>query len=267
MLLAPGLAAQRGVSGVVREDSTKRPLIGITVVIEALNRQTTTDAQGRYTLADLPVGSHMVLARQPGWVPSAAVADVKDGAMQARDFSMSRAPVNLDTLVIKDQRSFGVGLAGFEDRRRKGFGKFIDSTELRSRDYRAMGDLLRSISGVSLANPPYCGQPFARGTQRLVRRYNCIDNRSYLVAMGGPMCAMQVMLDGVSFIPGKKIDNEEPPSDPPNDWTSTIDIASVPLRDVTAIEVYRRNGEVPMEYRSNSTECGLILLWTRRGAR
>jgi hypothetical protein len=194
------------------------------------------------------------------------MVEVKDGAIQVRDFALTRSPVNLDTVVTTDRRrSLGIGLEGFEERRRKGFGKFIDSTELNSKEYRTLTDLLRTISGVSLVSPPYCGQPYAEGTRRLQRRYNCIDDHSYRVAMGGNLCAMQVMLDGTQFIPGKKIDNGEPAADPTHDWRSTMDIATVPLRDVTAIEVYRRNGEVPMEYRGNETECGMIMLWTRRG--
>jgi hypothetical protein len=159
----------------------------------------------------------------------------------------------------------GIGLEGFEERQRKGFGKFIDSTELNSKEYRTLTDLLRTVSGVALVSPPYCGQPYAEGTRRLQRRYNCIDDRSYRVAMGANLCAMQVMLDGTQFIPGKKIDNAEPPTDPTHDWRSTMDIATVPLRDVTAIEIYRRNGEVPMEFRGNETECGMVMIWTRRG--
>lgn len=35
------------------------------------------------------------------------------------------------------------------------------------------------------------------------------------------------------------------------------------VHSLEAVEVYRSNGMVPIEYQAVGTECGVVLLWTR----
>ncbi|MEO7458399.1 MAG: carboxypeptidase-like regulatory domain-containing protein [Gemmatimonadaceae bacterium] len=264
-------SAQGGaVTGVVREDSTNRPVAGAEVVIEKLRRQTTTDGEGKYLLGDLPAGTQVMLVRRIGYQPASAIAVVNRGETRTKDVTLTRTAAQLDTVKVVDRtKSLGIGLAGYEDRRRLGFGHFIDSTFLSNNEHRLLGDVMREISGVSLRNPPFCGQPYGTtvSERRMVRRINCVSARHYLVMTTAADCAIQIMVDGNVFVPGRRIDTDEPPRDPSNDWTTTYDISNFAISDLIAAEVYRRSADVPMEYRGYGTDCGLVLLWTRRGRR
>ncbi|MFN2316623.1 MAG: carboxypeptidase regulatory-like domain-containing protein, partial [Gemmatimonadales bacterium] len=52
------LAGQSVMIGIVRDDSTGRPLPGVEVLLSRTPHATVTNAAGRYTLADLPAGNH-----------------------------------------------------------------------------------------------------------------------------------------------------------------------------------------------------------------
>ena len=267
VLTASRGSAQGSLAGVVKEDSTGRVVAGAVVAIEKARRQATTDEAGRYLLADLPVGTHVMQVRRLGYVPASAIGIVAAGETRTKDITLTRSPQALDTVKVSDSRKqLGVGLAGFEDRKRLGFGHFIDSTFLKENEHRKLADIFRNIQGVELKNPPFCGQPYSVGIVRAIRRINCVSSRQHLVALGGELCAIQVMVDGAVYIPGKHIDTDEPPRDPSNDWTTTYDISSFQVSDLIAMEVYRRSA-VPMEYRGHDTDCGLVLLWTKRGRR
>jgi len=75
--MAPALAQQLGsISGVVR-DTSGRPLPGVTVdVVGGVAtevRKLVTDAEGRYSVSDLPVGAYMLTFRLPGFATESQI--------------------------------------------------------------------------------------------------------------------------------------------------------------------------------------------------
>ncbi|WP_240731690.1 carboxypeptidase-like regulatory domain-containing protein [Hymenobacter radiodurans] len=70
MLLAtfPTLAQSTGVlTGTVRDRKTQESLPGVTVILEGTNLGAASDAEGRYRLTDIPVGSYNVRASIIGY--------------------------------------------------------------------------------------------------------------------------------------------------------------------------------------------------------
>src|SRR5574339_1082937 len=63
------LGAQAAITGTIKEDSSKAKLSGIEVVIQSLDRKATTDTAGRFTLAGLAHGVHILLVRGIGYQP------------------------------------------------------------------------------------------------------------------------------------------------------------------------------------------------------
>ena len=123
-----------------------------------------------------------------------------------------------------------------------------------------MADLFRAYSSIKVITPPLC-RPIGERTE------NCIRGSSSRVALGAGIgfCGMQVLLDGAPLSRGGPIDNSASGrGDPAHNWEAAFDLTSISLGSLTAIEVYPRASEVPMEYRDVGTECGLVLLWTRR---
>src|SRR5438105_3832687 len=60
---APGV-----LTGVVRDEATQKPVSNAVVAVEALRRQVTTDAEGRFRLADVTAGVRMVTVRRLGYL-------------------------------------------------------------------------------------------------------------------------------------------------------------------------------------------------------
>ncbi len=62
-------AATATVTGQVRHATTMKPMREVAVTIEGTSLVAVTDAQGRFSIADVPSGTHHVVISQPGFVP------------------------------------------------------------------------------------------------------------------------------------------------------------------------------------------------------
>ncbi|HEY9519532.1 MAG TPA: carboxypeptidase-like regulatory domain-containing protein [Gemmatimonadales bacterium] len=247
LALAAPLSAQVPVSGVVREDGTGRPLALVLVSIEGTQPADTTDSAGRFRL-DAPAGTRIALFRLIGYRPlrlrlqlakgdsATANADlVRESAQQLEPIETRAAPA----------APRGVGVDAFEERRRLGFGKFIDSTELRRSEGRRLTDLLRGVPGVRMMY--YVEDP----ARPWVFEWRAVAGRKE--SADGTPCWMSVVFDGSPIYRSGSLTR------PPDFHRDLFEIASL-----EAVEVYRSPAEVPQEYGGASEQCGLILLWSRR---
>lgn len=241
--------AQASVTGFVR-DSAGRPLAGATVAIEALSLRTTSDASGQYRLADVPAGLRLLRTRALGYQPVATMVRVETDATTRHDVVMEKTPQYLDTVVVRERRQVaGVGLAAFAERQRLGFGKFFDTTFLRKNEHRRVPDVLASVPGMRTIRPP--ATPCAPGTPRCF--IPPLNMRVAVSTRLGKQCTMAVMLDGAMVSNGTD-----------GDWESAFDLNMIQTSTLAAIEVYRSAAEVPGEFNSARSQCGVLVLWTRR---
>ena len=247
LALAAPLVAQVTVSGVVREDGTGRPLATVQVIIEGTQRADTTDSAGRFRL-DAPAGTRIALFRLIGYRPlrlrlqlvkgdsTTANADlVRETAQQLEPIETKAAPT----------APRGVGVEAFEERRRLGFGKFIDSTELRRSGNRRLSDILRGVPGLRMMY--YVEDP----QKPWIFEWRAVAGRKQ--SPGGEPCWMSVVFDGSPIYRSGSL------SRPPDFHRDFYEVSSL-----QAVEVYRSPAEVPQEYGGASEQCGLILLWSRR---
>ena len=247
LALAGPLPAQVTISGVVREDGTGRPLAAVQVIIEGTQHTDTTDSAGRYRL-EARAGTRIALFRLIGYRPlrlrlqlvkgdsTTANADlVRETAQQLEPIETKAAPA----------APRGVGVEALEERRRLGFGKFIDSTELRRSGNRRLTDLLRGVPGVRMIYVvPDPSRPWDF-------EWRAASGRKQNPA--GEPCWMSVVFDGSPIYRAGSL------SRPPNFHRELFEVSSL-----EAIEVYRSPAEVPQEYGGSSEQCGLLLLWSRR---
>jgi hypothetical protein len=243
-------------AGVVREDSTGRPIAGAEVAVEALKRQTLTDAEGRFRLTDVAAGVRVVNVRRLGYSATAITVQILPGEIVEKTFALRQSALALDTVKVAETHRPLTGRLAFSDRRARGFGRFMDSTELRRVPDLKLSTLLTSELGIIPVMPPVC---YLTG-----RRNNCVGSQSARVAVGRGLCALKVMLDGMVVGVGGEIDNAEAHPDPRHNWYTAFDVSTLNSGGLEKVELYRRESEIPPEYQSNDTQCGLLILWTRQ---
>ena len=147
--------AQAVMSGVVREDSSGRALAGVEVLIEGTKHKAATDNAGRYVLGDLPTGPRVALFRFVGYRPlRVRLSLTKGDTVLANAVLVPEGIQRLDPVVVSGapDQPRGLGFEAFEERRRLGFGKFLDSTTLRRYDGRAIASVLGSSFGIRMLN-------------------------------------------------------------------------------------------------------------------
>jgi hypothetical protein len=212
------------VSGEIRgEDGA--PLGAARVRIWGRGRETVTNEDGRFTL-EVPPGSHTLEARAMGYVPLHLAIDVIPGAPARHDLTMQDVATVVDTVRVLGRRSRdGASPGGFEYRRSRGYGTFLDADEIERRAPAQFSDLLRTVNGVLVGE--------AAG-----------GNGVHMFGSGkNDRCEPLVVIDGMT-VPLESMHIDE----------------LIPAHVVRAVEVYPRRLEAPPEYQS--FECGTIVVWT-----
>lgn len=183
----------------------------------------------------------------------------------ARAQAGSPPPAKLDTVKTTD-RAPGrvlVGRDAFDERRYRGFGHFYDSTELSKRSVAHLDGLLQGENGLAVVRPPICTPP-GPAMNPNIHHNNCVTSSAARVAVTRGFCAMKLLLDGRVLSDGGEIDTRDTNFDRRHNWMTVLDLDTVDLGSMEKIEVYRRSEEIPLEFKGNDTECGLIVLWSRR---
>ena len=225
--LLRGKGRVRGrVSGV-----TRRPIAGARVTVWGTGIETTTNADGEFTLGNLPEGTHTLEVRAVGFAPAQQPVDIIQGTPGAAEIELANLAITLDTVKVVAQRVYTSPLrAQIEHRMRSGLGHFIDEKEIERRRPIYVTDLLRTIPGVMVVPSRYGGDDvLMRGGSGL----------------GSGLCRPDLIIDGV------RVTND--PLFPIN--------ALVLVSEVRTVEVYPRQAFVPGEFQSLSG-CGALVIWT-----
>jgi TonB-dependent Receptor Plug Domain len=219
-------------------------LAGVEVLIEGLAAHTLTGPDGRFLLPSAPPGRHVVLFRAVGFRFVREIVSVTTGDTAWVSPTLVRSALPLEPIVVTGTplRPRGLGMEGFEERRKLGFGFFIDSAYLRRNEHRNLSDVLRAANGIIIV-PADVHRHWAGSGRRFTRN--------------GLPCAMQVFVDGVAL--NRAI---APEAGGVGNPVYLEDLAQI--HDIEAIEVYRGAAEVPVEYGGAGAGCGGILIWLRR---
>ena len=231
--VASPLAAQAVFGGTVRDDSTSAPLAGVEVLVEGSDARTITDNAGRFQLEVSP-GNRVTLFRLIGFRPYRLRATFAKGDSVIREVYLIReGAVQLDPLEVTGRPAGPpqIGRGGFEERKRLGIGRFLDSVPLRRAGGRRLSEVLRS-TGVRIVfdrNKAYASSPTRGGN-----------------------CWVNVILDGVTIFRADR--HDEPPDLAQEFRTESLE----------SIEYYRSPAETPIEFGGANADCGVLVLWTRR---
>jgi TonB-dependent starch-binding outer membrane protein SusC len=99
--LARASAAQQGtVTGQVTDKSNQRPVSGAQVLIVGTTLQGLTTREGRYTITNVPTGTHQVQLRMIGFSTTTRSVTVAGGQTATADFALTPGAVPLDAVIV-----------------------------------------------------------------------------------------------------------------------------------------------------------------------
>jgi Carboxypeptidase regulatory-like domain len=267
-------AASQRLHGRLLDVVTEQPLAGgiISLLYEDGTRlvSTTTDERGAYRLRAPRAGRFLVEARRIGyetWLDGPidlAAGDDWDTLFRLSAIAIALPPVAVEGPAVTTEAYLrGVG---FYDRRRADFGYFLMREQIVARAAQRVSDLLAAMPGVRVV-------PGAAGLGR-----TGIEFSGSLLSVGP--CHPRVFVDGLMVIRGdarpRGLDVEGLPEEPATETGRALRQVERPEialddvvhpADIEALEVYRRGSQVPVRFggTSTSTQCGVLVIWTRRG--
>ena len=188
-----------------------------------------TNDSGVFRLATLPAGAIHVTARRLGFAPASTKLTLRGGATDSLVLSLTAVAIAIEGVTVEDEydaRSHRL-LAGFWERRARGFGNYITRDEIEKRDPHDFVDLVRMIPSVTVQT---------RGGRKVIR---------FARSTGRIDCPPQYFVDGM------RIENGSPDEFTPE--------------DVEAVELYSGPATTPPQFapRFNSYTCGAVVIWTR----
>ncbi|HEX5436438.1 MAG TPA: carboxypeptidase regulatory-like domain-containing protein [Gemmatimonadaceae bacterium] len=218
----------------VLEATTGNPLLSAEVRLLELGRSAHTDAQGLARFDAVPPGNYELAVRLIGYEPVAGRLTVHAGD------SIQTAVVLRPLTVLDTIRVVGHALSpqmrGFALRERKAFGHFLNAPLLK----REGG---RDLQTVLLAHLP-----------GLTQIWDDSSHRYQLASTRGP----QDFSGKPCFIDAIYIDDTRLP-DPP-------DLTFLHTDNLAGVEFYSASN-IPVQYRTPGSACGVLLFWTKFIAR
>ena len=275
VLVAAGLVSPsqgQVLRGRLLDLDTNQPIEGgvLTLIPEVGQRAVTavTGPDGTYVLEAPGPGRYFVEARRigyRGWVDGPVELGPADD--WETEYHLRTLPVQLDPVEVRGEASEYEALldrVGFYERQKADFGHFVTRDDIERRNPPKLTDLLNSIPGVRIMSS---GSGLGRAT---------VSFRGSVLSEGGA-CHPRVFVDGLLVIRGdariRGLDvygAREMASEAQGSGSKRPEIALddvVMPQDIEAVEVYRRGAEVPVKFggTSTSTQCGVIVVWTRKG--
>lgn len=230
-------AAQEGRAGVrivAREDGTGVPVTGAQVVVSGVGTVALSDSSGVARAGVVPPGIRLVKVMRVGYLPESFAVEFRPGETVEAEVDLQRAPLELEGLTVTERMpSRTLRDAGFYDRRRMGFGKFVGREEIDARRDGKLSSLMMNLPGVNVV---YC--PFPR----------CLQP-GYILIAGGTRLSASSNCRMVLYVDGVRVPNE--------------DIDRIRVQNLDGVEVYTRLGGIPVQFAGTDASCGVALLWSR----
>ena len=253
-LLPQSIPAQE-IVGLVLYNHTDTPVAFATVTLLDTGGEVvssiTSGSDGRFALKTPGAGAYSLHVEH---LSAFAMVDgpfeVVAGRNSVVTFHLVPQPIALEEIAVSvEGRSLSLGLAGFYERSRAGFGHFLGLQDIKARNPIRLADLVRSVPGVQYlegSNAGFSGFPVM--SYGLRSDLWMEDERA-----GSQPCLPRVFVDGVVVEPGGK-------SRAPSQGFDQL----VAVTDVAAMEVYRSPAEIPVRF-GGMTACGVIVIWTLTG--
>ena len=261
--VAFGLAIPKPASVLTGLVSDERglPVVGAAVTLPAMKQSVFSNDSGYYRLEGVPAGVIEVRVRQIGYRESSEVLTIPSGVGTVEHNVVLRSVATLDTIEV----TAGAGLRDFEENRRIGLGRFLGAADMEKMGHRRLPEILASIGVKSfrIGSRAWIGSSRSVRSMGLAsggRMSNCTTLEGYPVREAdrndpkknpGCGCFAQVWLDDVLLFSG-------------DERGEVPDINRLAPSSFEAIEYYQSAAQTPMRYSRLNSECGVLVLHTRR---
>ena len=190
-----------------------------------IGRAADTNWLGGARVRDIPPGTYTVVVRKPGCSPLVRMVEFKPATRV-------------------DQQ--------FEERRRAGFGTFIDAEEIAGAQGKSLATLLQAkSSGINIKQGSRAGAMYL-GASRGVATIGALPRADPFDPQSPRGCWVAVYLDGHRIFTPSTIGQQSAPN--LNDYDLTT---------LQGIEFYKGGATTPPELGGTGAMCGTLVLWTR----
>jgi len=239
MGVTPALGQQTGeIRGTVTEAGTGRQLAGVQILIEGRSIAVVTDAEGRFTMTNVPVGRTTLRARMIGYTTVDLALNVSAQLPATADFELHRAIIQLDQIVVTG--------TGREVERRK-LAAPVNVVNVEELTEAPVSDVAELLQG-KVAGGTVNATSAQGGTSGL------INFRGVTSVFGSQ--APVIYIDGV------RVDNDDATSGGTGGEQSSA-LADLVTTDIERVEV-TKGGAASTLYGSDAAT-GVIQIFTKRG--
>lgn len=214
-------------------DSAGSPLPGVEVWLRGSDLYTHTADNGGFRLPGAPPGAARVTVRRMGFEPTTFDLQLHAGQTDSLVVSLNMVATTLAGVTVEEERTTRSKrlLAGFWERRARGFGHYFTRDEIEARDPHEFTDIVRTTPGVSIST--INGRQSIRFSRNAGTRVDCPP---------------------LYWVDGMPVQNATPDEFPP--------------QDVEALEVYAGAATIPPQFAPRimtfgPRTCGAIVIWTR----
>jgi hypothetical protein len=210
-------------------DDKGKPLPRADVSLAGSRLKTVTGDSGTFALRDLPAGSQTIEVRKVGFAATDTALMLSSKSPVQFDMTLRAAPVTLSTVNINALREAALVRVGFEDRRKRGIGRYLTEDQVKNRGAMQLSDLMRMMPGFIVRQTRF-GQVILQGRGQSMMNRGCVV---YLV-------------------------DRMPIPDRP---LGSID-SFVKPDDIIGLEVYNP-AEAPADLVGAPMSCSVVVIWTR----
>jgi hypothetical protein len=212
-------------------DTIAMPVADAQVSVEGAAPVTTTNARGEFVLDSLPPGTQALVVRRVGFAPGRTIVDIAAGAPGRVALRLERAVPMLERVVVTAQTE-ALSRVGFEDRQKRGMGRFLGPEDIERMQPQLVTSALRSLPGLRVV---------PTGTGGFT-----VQN-----ARGGGGGCVTFWVDGAPF-------RELSPGDLDN---------AFPAHQIAAIESYQPGMTPPQFTSPGMSGCAAVVIWTQASVR
>jgi hypothetical protein len=258
-LAFPSGGVEAQVLGRVIDQANQGPVpnAGVALVDSAgtVRGQVVSDETGRFIMPIGMPGTYSVQVVALGYVANAVEEFVYQGQRIFLEVTVAPAPIETEGLeVVVESQQVHLVMAGFYDRQRMGGGDFIGPEDIERLRATRPGHLLRRFASVTL-----------------LENQEPIFNRNQGVSPESGTCLPNVWIDGYPIRTRNfqrvrtTIDDESGTGgEDLTAYPERFDLIVPPAEMIAAIEAYPGGSSVPARWRTRSSGCGVIVVWTRR---